>query len=168
MKFNLKVLFILTTVLAIATAITISVVRHQIQLQAHRAEFEVLSARTSDFDSVIRAALAEQPEVAAILAAYETGVPENFISGGCGFSSKNGLAAFETEYRYSWQHPSEPNRFGSAEVVLTGEFEPEDLERHKIVIQHTDSKTAKVIVDRLKSELSRDKKLNIDFESQVF
>lgn len=171
MKFNLKLLFVVTTLLAIATVVTINVVRYQIRLQAHRDQFQRLAAQTSQFDRSIKAALVEQEDVGAILAAFESEVPENYISGGCGFSSTSGLSGettFETEYGYSWQHPNDPNRKGTIELTLRGEFDDSDLEGHTISITHSDSAAGAAIADQIISELKKEEDWKINFKTNKF
>ena len=171
MKFNLKLLFFLTTLLAVGTVVAISVIRHQIALKSHREQFQKLAAVSASYDTQIKSALAKQPTVSEVLEAFESPVPENFLAGGCGhgYSSSPGASPnFETKYSYSWQHPFDPVNNGQVDVTVEGSFDKTDLEKHAISITHTDTAIGKAVADLVAAELQKDKDRKLQISTKTF
>ena len=164
MRFNLKFLFVVTTIVAIVVAVVLMKQRHEAALELHQQHFSALRSAVLDLTESLPKAIRDREDVFEQLKQSNPLAPGNALSGGHSGTSRGGMVGLPAaiHYRFHYYFPAGANGVASDETTIKAdlhcEVDWETLGQHTVIITHHPSDLSRQAAQHIQSELQKSEK----------
>ena len=161
MRFNLRFLFVLTTIVAVVVSVVVMKRRHQAALELHRENFSALIGAVGSLPESLPPAIRGMPGVLEQLQRANPLAPGNALTGGHSGSSSGGLIGrpMQVHYRFHYYFPADKNGVASdettAKVIVHSEVDWELLGRHNATITYHPNDLSRQAARHIQAELTK-------------